>query len=102
MSSKKAAKAAKAAKRSSKLVDAAQVGDVETMARVMSSGGKLDLDVMVVREGWVNVETKEAVPDVHVTALHAAVTIVRLLLDPADRVVRDDPSIILEEVARDE
>ena len=74
MSSKKAAKAAKAAKRSSKLVDAAQVGDVETMARVMGSGGKLDLDALVVREGWVNVETKEAVPDVHVTALHVAVT----------------------------
>ena len=52
MSSKKAAKAAKAAKRSSKLVDAAEVGDVETMARVMSSGGgKLDLDVLVAVEG---------------------------------------------------
>ena len=48
MSSKKAAKAAKAAKRSAKLVDAAQAGDVETMARLMSSGGKLDLDVQVI------------------------------------------------------
>ena len=47
MSSKKGDKAAKAAKRSSKLADAAQVGDVETMARVMSSGAKLDLDVLV-------------------------------------------------------
>mgnify|MGYP003317244573 CR=1 FL=1 len=28
--------------------------------------------------------------------------LVRLLLDSTDRVVRDDPSIILEEVARDE
>ena len=59
MSSKKAAKAAKAAKRSAKLVDAAQAGDVETMARVMSSGGKLDLDALVASEGWINESTKE-------------------------------------------
>eukprot|EP01045_Picozoa_sp_COSAG04_P043484 COSAG04_NODE_14273_length_574_cov_2.496842_1_plen_94_part_10 len=86
MSSKKAAKAAKAAKRQTKLVDAAQAGDVETMVRVMSNGGKLDLDTLVVREGWVNAETKEKLPDVHVTALYAAVAAqkeaaVRLLLE---------------------
>eukprot|EP01045_Picozoa_sp_COSAG04_P019896 COSAG04_NODE_1977_length_5094_cov_11.505105_3_plen_871_part_00 len=74
MSSKKAAKAAKAAKRSAKLVDAAMVGDVETMARVMSSGPKLDLDALVAREGWERVATKEDLPDLRITALYAAVT----------------------------
>ena len=86
MSSKKAAKAAKAAKRQTKLVDAAEVGDVETMARVMSSGGKLDLDVLVAREGWINESTKEALPEARVTALYTAVAskkeaAVRFLLD---------------------
>ena len=72
MSSKKAARAAKTAKRSSKLVDAAQVGDVETMARVMSSGPKLDLDVLVARDGWRYWGKKEKVQDARVTALYAA------------------------------
>ena len=44
MSSKKGDKAAKAAKRQTKLVDAAQVGDVEAMARVMSMFAKMELD----------------------------------------------------------
>eukprot|EP01045_Picozoa_sp_COSAG04_P027493 COSAG04_NODE_4039_length_2349_cov_1.601778_1_plen_510_part_10 len=85
MSSKKAAKAAKAAKRSAQLVDAAADGDVETMERVMSSGGTLDLDALVEVEGWKD-STGKALPDLRVTALYAAVThgmeaAVRFLLD---------------------
>ena len=76
MSSKKGAKAAKAAKRSSKLVDAAQVGDVETMARVMSSGPKLDLDALVARDGWIGSGAKKQMPDLRVTALDAGTGVV--------------------------
>ena len=86
MSSKKAAKAAKAAKRSSKLVDAAMVGDVETMARVMGSGPKLDIDALVAREGWEIPLTNEKLPHFDATALFSAVAnekeaAVRFLLD---------------------
>ena len=86
MSSKKGDKAAKAAKRSSKLVDAAEVGDVETMARVMSSGPKLDLDALVTHEDCINADTQEKLPGFGLTALHAAVAeqqaaAVRFLLD---------------------
>eukprot|EP01045_Picozoa_sp_COSAG04_P016320 COSAG04_NODE_1351_length_7119_cov_17.943447_2_plen_1558_part_00 len=71
---------------SAQLVDAAQVGDVETMARVMSSGGKLDLDVLVARDDCTDAGTMEKLPVVRMTALFAAVAqqeeaAVRFLLD---------------------
>ena len=57
------------------------------MARVMSSGGKLDLDALVVVEGWQGVETMEEFEDLHLTALYAVVAqekeaAVRFLLEP--------------------
>ena len=69
MSSNKAAKQVNAAERSSKLLDAAEKGDVETMKRVMSAGGELDLDVLVADEGWKTA----LLPNRRLTALYAAV-----------------------------